>query len=114
MIGAMKTGSNAVLQFGLPFGGAQDRVRAAAEVGNVIMLAGARLAMKRDDISDIVIIRALRRSRLIGTACRGDAKGEWRCKFEFNAKGFREGGSVALTLSEGRVFVEDIHWDQTP
>lgn len=113
MIGAMETGTNAVLQFKLPFEGVQDRVRAAAEAGNVLMLAEARRAMLRDDISDILIIRALKRSRLLGKIHRGDGQGVWRCRCDFNVKGFRDGGSLALLISEGRVLVEDIHWDHS-
>lgn len=110
----MQTGTSAVLQFSLPFEGVQDRVRAAAEAGNVLMLAAARCAMKRYDISDILVIRALKRGQLLGRVCRGDSKGEWRCGVSFNVKGFRPGGSVAILITEGRVFIEDIQWDQKP
>jgi hypothetical protein len=107
----MQAGSNSVLQFKLPFKGVQDRVRDAAEAGKVSMLARARRTMERDELSDILVIRALKRCQLLGKVYHGDAKGEWRCNFGFNVKGFGPGGSVAVLLTDGRVFVEDIHWD---
>ena len=110
----MQTGTAAILQFSLPFEGAQDRVRAAAESGQVLMLAEARRAMQRDDISDILIIRALKRGELRGPVRQGESRGEWRCNVTFNAKGFRAGGIISLTISEGRAFVEDIRWDKQP
>lgn len=109
----MENRSASVLQFKLPFEGMQDRVRAAAEDGNILMLPGARRAMLRDDISDLLVIRALRRSRLLGKVSKGDTRGEWRCRCDFNVKGFRAGGSVSLLVFEGRVFVEDIQWDHS-
>ncbi len=114
MIGAMQTGSSAVLQFKLPFEGMVDRVRTSAEAGRVVMLKRARTTMKRDDISDIVVIRALKRCQLLLAIQVGNGRGEWRCTVNFNAKGFRRGGSAALILAEGRVLVEDIHWDPQP
>jgi len=114
MIGAMQNGAAAVLQFSLPFEGAQDRVRSAVEAGRVVVMASARRAMKRDDITDILVLRALRGGRLAGRVHCGDEKGEWRCGITFSVKGFRAGGIVKLVVSEGRVFVEDIVWDQQP
>ena len=111
MIGAMQNGTSSVLQFTLPFEGVQDRVRSAAEAGKVLMLAAARSAMKRHDISDILVIRALKRCQLLGRAQQGEERGEWRCGVSFMPKGFRSGGSLAISIIEGRVFVEDIQWD---
>lgn len=78
------------------------------------MLKGAKDAMRRDDICDLLIIRALKCCEMIGDACQGSCKGEWKCTVTFKAKGFGPGGSVSLTFGEGRVFVEDIHWDSQP
>jgi hypothetical protein len=114
MIGVMTSRSSAVVQFVLPFEGLRDRVRNAAEANNVLMMRSALSTMKVDDISDVVIIRALKRCELLGRARKGQSRGEWQCVVSFNAKGFRAGGSVSLTISEGRVFVEDILWDYQP
>jgi hypothetical protein len=114
MVGAMKTGTATVIQFALPFGGAQDRVRAAAEAGRVVMMREARLAMRRDDISDILIIRSLKRAQLAGSIRCGENGGEWRCGIVFVAKGFRSGGILIVVISNGRAFVEDIIWDRQP
>ena len=110
----MAIGARSVVQFSLPFEGLRDRVRNAAEAGQVLMLSQAQGVMRRDEISDIIVIRALTRCEMLGRAERGGSKGEWKCWVSFNARGFRQGGSVALTISEGRVFVEDICWDHQP
>lgn len=114
MIGVMTSGAPRVVQLILPFEGLRDRVRNAAAAGRVLMMRQAQCAMKRDDISDVVVIRALRQCELLSRARRGDSRGEWQCVVSFNAKGFRQGGSVSLTISEGRIFVEDILWDHQP
>lgn len=104
--------TSAVLQLTLPFEGVQDRIRAAAELGKILILAEARSAMKRFEISDILIVRALKRTQLCGRARPGNSRGEWRCSILFNVKGFRPGGTVSITVAEGRVFVENIRWDK--
>lgn len=114
MIGVMTSRSAAMLQFALPFEGMQDRVRAAAESGRVVMMGTARCAMRQYDITDILVIRALRRGRMTGKVHCGERRGEWRCGVTFSAKGFRAGGVISLVISEGRAFVEDIVWDQQP
>lgn len=114
MIGVMKSDATSVFQFQLPFEGTRDRVRNAAAAGRVVMLKSAREAMLRDDICNLLVIRALTRCELIGQARKGVSKGEWQCTVTFSAKGFRSGGSISLILGEGRVFVEDIHWDPQP
>ncbi|WCT78693.1 hypothetical protein [Novosphingobium humi] len=114
MIGIMQSGTNSVVQLCLPFEGVQDRVRAAAEAGSVLFLAEGRRAMKRDDISDILVIRALKRCELQGPSSPGNSKGELRCIVNFNLKGFNPGGIIQITVSEGRLFVEDIRWDHKP
>jgi hypothetical protein len=110
----MQSGANTVLQFTLPFGGMQDRIRAAAEAGSVLMLSAARGAMRQLDVSDILIVRAFKRCQLNGEALQGDLKGEWRCSVYLDVKGFRDVGRASITFSEGRIFVEDIRWDHTP
>jgi len=113
MIGVMPIVANQVLQFFLPFEGVQDRVRDAAEAGKVLLTARARSAMARFDISDILIIRSLKRCRIVSQAEQGNSRGEWRCSVCFNNKGFRAGGAILIAVVEGRVFVEDIRWDQS-
>ncbi|VXC64133.1 conserved hypothetical protein [Sphingomonas sp. AX6] len=112
MIGVMQSSEARLFQFSLPFEGVQDRVRGAAEAGRVVMMGSARRSMKRHDLTDILIIRALRRGQLVGQVKRGDKRGEWRCGITFSVKGFREGGIITVAISEGRAFVEDILWDQ--
>lgn len=114
MIGAMQTGTASVVQLRLPFEGLQDRVRNAAEIGRVVMLARARDAMRRYNISDVLVIRALRRCLTANEIRGGGAKGEWRCSVSFSVRGFRSGGIVSVLLKEGRIFVEDFVWDQQP
>ncbi|AEG50758.1 hypothetical protein Sphch_3143 [Sphingobium chlorophenolicum L-1] len=109
----MQMAANTVLQFCLPFEGVQDRVREAAEAGNVLFMAHARLAMARYDISDILVIRSLKRCQLVGRAQQGNSRGEWRCSVCFKNRGFRTGGAISIAVVEGRVFVEDIRWDQS-
>ncbi|WP_164488842.1 hypothetical protein [Sphingobium sp. LF-16] len=89
-------------------------MRDAAEAGSVLFMAHARLAMDRFDISDILVIRALKRCQLVGRAQQGNSRGEWRCSVCFNNKGFRAGGVISIAVVEGRVFVEGIQWDQKP
>lgn len=110
----MSSPAGSVVQFVLPFEGLRDRVRNAAEAGNVVITGRGLLAMKRDEVSDIVVIRALKQCELLGKAKRGVSAGEWRCVVTFSAKGFRKGGSVLLTIDKGRVFVEDLYWDRQP
>ena len=109
----MTSSSASVLQFSLPFEGLLDRVRTAVESGHVLVMKSARRTMHKLDISDVLIIRAVRNGRLLGNIQQGNARGEWRCFLTFRVKGFRSGGIIEATFSEGRVFVEDIQWDQS-
>lgn len=114
MIGVMTLHSRAVVQFVLPFDGLRDRVRNLAAAGKVYIMPRAMHSMRNANVNDVIMTRALRRCELLSHAKRGSTMGEWVCIAGFNARGFRQGGAVTLTLSEGRIFVEDISWDPQP
>lgn len=114
MIGVMTSSSRTIVQLVLPFEGLRDRVRNAADTGQVLFTGQGKKMMQRDGITDVIMIRALKRCELLGRAQQGVSRGEWRCVVSFNYKGFRQGGSVELTFSEGRVFVENTYWDCQP
>nr|AGU09922.1 hypothetical protein [uncultured organism] len=107
----MQTQAPAVVQLVLPFEGLQDRIRNAAECGRVAIGRQARGHLKDYGIPDILVIRALKLGELHGKATRGKHKGEWQCVVTFSARGFRPGGYIAATLSEGRIFVTSFIWD---
>lgn len=109
----MTRSSATILQLFLPFEGVQDRIRLAAEAGRVCFMPSAQADMSRLDISDILIVRSLLACAVSGKARPGASRGEWTCAIVFSAKGFRRGGVIDATLSDGRVFVKAIRWDQT-
>jgi hypothetical protein len=85
--------------------------RAAASSANVFFSDHSLDRMEERGIDTIDALRVLREGDLSGPIEAGKKEGEWKCKFVKRMKGAREVGVVTLVMSNGRLFVKTVEWE---
>jgi hypothetical protein len=85
--------------------------RAAASSANVFFCNHALDRMEERGIDTIDALRVLREGELTGQIEAGKNEGEWKCKFVKRMKGAREVGVVTIVMSNGRLFVKTVEWE---
>lgn len=89
----------------------EQRVHELAAQGEVAFSGHALDRMEERDISDIQVIRVLKRGDLRGEVEAGTGKGEWKCKIVDTGRGAREIGVVTLLIKNRRLFVKTVEWE---
>lgn len=89
-----------------------DMVRgAAAESANVKFGNHALERMEERGITTLDALRVLHDGDIKGSVEPGKNQGEWKCKIAKTMKGSREIGVVTLVMSNGRLFVKTVEWE---
>lgn len=89
----------------------ERRVHELAEQGEVAFGNHALERMEQRDISDIQVVRVLKRGELRGEVEPGSGTGEWKCKVVSLGRGSREIGVVTLLIKNRRLFVKTVEWE---
>lgn len=72
--------------------------------------ACARAPVQRE-ISDRMALAVLRNGYVKGDVVPGDQTGEWKVKIADRVKGSREVGVVTIIISERRLLVKTVEWE---
>lgn len=63
------------------------------------------------EISDRMALAVLRNGYVKGDVVPGDQTGEWKVKIADRVKGSREVGVVTIIISERRLLVKTVEWE---
>ncbi|MFT4056728.1 MAG: DUF4258 domain-containing protein [Novosphingobium sp.] len=85
--------------------------RAASDSANVRFGNHALDRMEERGITTLDALRVLRAGDIKGSIEPGMNAGEWKCKIAKLMKGSREIGVVTLAMSNGRLFVKTVEWE---
>jgi hypothetical protein len=67
--------------------------------------------MEEREITRLDALRVLRTGRILGDIEPGKKPAEWKCKVVARLKGSREIGVVTLCISERRLLVKTVEWE---
>lgn len=105
------TGGGAVVPLRLRPEKAQAIIREAARETDRIILSGHALQrMERRDISDVEVYRLLQCGFVMAEPTR-TKYGEWKCKVVAKIRGQRETGAITIIMTNGKLFVKTIEWE---
>jgi len=87
--------------------------RIAEDSGRVGFSVHSIDRMEKRGIARLDGLRVLRMGELRGEIECGKSTGEWKCKMVAKLKGSREIGVVTIVVSNGRLFVKTVEWEDT-
>lgn len=67
--------------------------------------------MEERAITTLDVLRVLRVGSIKGEIEAGRSAGEWKCKVVAKIKGSREVGVVTVVMSQGKLFVKTVEWE---
>lgn len=89
----------------------EERVRSlAGDSKNILWSNHARDRMDERGIVADDALRVLRKGHVRGSPEKTD-KGEWKVKMVHAIKGAREAGVVTIILTNGRLFIKTVEWE---
>jgi hypothetical protein len=91
---------------------ALECIRMLAETSDAITFGLHALErMDERDISDIDVLRVLRRGRIKGSIRAGRRDGEWIVKIVDRIRGSREAGVVTAVIGVSKLFIITVEWE---